>query len=63
MICNDDDYVRHVDYIHVNPVKHGHALRPVTWPYSSIHRYVRDGILPPDWSGSVKAEEWMVGEA
>ena len=63
MIRDDEDYARHVDYIHVNPVKHGHALHPVAWPYSSIHRYVRDGILPSDWSGLVKAEERMFGEA
>jgi putative transposase len=63
MIRNDDDYARHVDYIHANPVKHGHASHPAAWPYSSIHRYVRDGILPADWRGSAKTEEWMVGEA
>jgi putative transposase len=27
-----------VDYIHFNPVKHGHVKSPVEWPYSSIHR-------------------------
>ncbi len=63
MIRDDEDYARHVDYIHVNPVKHGHALHPVAWPYSSIHRYVRDGILPSDWGGPVKTDEWMFGEA
>jgi hypothetical protein len=23
----EDDFVRHLDYIHFNPVKHGHAVR------------------------------------
>lgn len=50
-IRDDKDFARHVDYIHVNPVKHGLVARPVDWPCSSIHRYVREGILPSDWAG------------
>ncbi len=49
LIRDEDDYIAHVDYIHYNPVKHGHADRPIDWLHSSIHRYVRDGILTPDW--------------
>ena len=44
------DLTRHVDYIHHNPVKHGHADRIVDWPYSSFHRYVERGVYPPDWA-------------
>jgi len=51
-IRDDLDYARHVDYIHFNPVKHGHADRPVDWPYSSIHRYITEGILTSDWGTS-----------
>jgi putative transposase len=46
---DEEDFARHVDYIHWNPVKHGHVIRPADWPYSSFHRYVRDGLLPLDW--------------
>ncbi len=49
-IHDDADLARHVDYIHINPVKHGHVGAPVDWPYSSIHRYIRRGILPADWA-------------
>jgi putative transposase len=49
-IRNDLDFERHVDYIHLNPVKHGYVARAVDWPYSSFHRYVRDGVLPADWA-------------
>jgi putative transposase len=35
---DQDDFAAHVDYIHFNPVKHGHAPEPDEWPYSSIHR-------------------------
>jgi len=39
-----------VDYVHFNPVKHGWASKAVDWPFSSFHRYVRDGVLTPDWA-------------
>ena len=32
---------RPLDYVHFNPVKHGYVTRPVDWPYSSIHRFIR----------------------
>ncbi|SHK62294.1 putative transposase [Desulfatibacillum alkenivorans DSM 16219] len=43
------DYRKHVEYIHFNPVKHGHAERPAEWKYSSFHRFVRQGIYPESW--------------
>ena len=49
-IRDDADLARHVDYIHFNPVKHGHVDRAKDWPYSSFHRYVRDGAYPADWA-------------
>ena len=41
------DHARHVEYIHINPVKHGLVTRPTDWPHSSLHRYIRQGICPP----------------
>lgn len=38
-IRDETDLARHVDYIHINPVKHG--LAAADWPYSSIHRHIR----------------------
>ena len=65
LIRNDDDLATHVDYIHYNPVKHSHAMRPIDWPNSSIHRYVADGRLPADWGGngnsSIDAGERRLG--
>jgi putative transposase len=49
-IRDDDDLQRHVDYIHINPVKHGHAIHASDWLYSSIHHYIRTGDLEADWS-------------
>ncbi len=50
MIRNDEDYARHVDYIHYNPVKHGRVMRASDWPHSSIHRYIKAGLLRADWA-------------
>ncbi|MBO4221320.1 REP-associated tyrosine transposase [Bradyrhizobium neotropicale] len=52
-IRDEDDFARHIDYIHINPVKHGLATRVRDWPYSSFHRMVRLGIYPEDWAGDV----------
>ncbi|MGM0767052.1 MAG: REP-associated tyrosine transposase [Pseudomonadota bacterium] len=49
-VRDEQDFARHVDYIHFNPVKHGYVSRAVDWPYSSFHRYVREGMLPVDWA-------------
>ncbi len=45
------DVERHMDYIHYNPVKHGHVERVADWPFSSFHRFVERGIYPQDWGG------------
>ena len=50
VIRDEADYERHVDYIHYNPVKHGHVTRVADWPYSSFHRYVERGIYNLDWA-------------
>ena len=49
-IRDDADLQAHVDYIHYNPVKHGHTDLPAAWPYSSIHRYIAQGWLSQEWS-------------
>jgi len=61
-IRNDADLERHVDYIHFNPVKHGHVSRVCDWAHSSFHRYVERGILPLDWGGDVGEAVGSFGE-
>ncbi len=55
-IMNDDDYRRHMDYIHFNPVKHRLVNEVKAWPYSTFHRYVKTGIYLEDWGGSMIAK-------
>ena len=52
-IRDEDDLEKHVNYIHINPVHHGLVSRVKDWPYSSFHRYVGRGWLPPDWAGCI----------
>lgn len=56
-IRDQRDFERHVDYIHYNPVRHGHVTRVADWPHSSFQRYVKAGIYAPDWAGSVEVKD------
>ena len=48
-IRDDPDFLRHVDYTHFNPVKHGYVARAGDWPYSSIHRHVHEESILCGW--------------
>ena len=61
-IRDDQDFERHVDYIHFNPVKHGLVDRVRDWPHSSFHRYVRRGVLCEDWAGDFGQDQTGFGE-
>jgi len=51
-IRDEDDLERCVDYIHWNPRKHGLVSRVQDWPWSSFHRFVRQGQYAIDWGGT-----------
>jgi len=55
-IRDEGDYRAHMDYVHINPLKHGLVSRVVDWPYSTFHRLVERGVYPVDWAGSVPAD-------
>jgi putative transposase len=61
-IRDDRDLEIHVDYIHYNPVKHGYVDRPDAWSASSIHRYIRAGMLPPGWAAEPDTGDRGFGE-
>ena len=61
-IRDDNDFGRHVDYIHYNPVRHGLVSRVRDWPHSSFHRYVLRGLLPQDWGGDFGLDQGNFGE-
>ncbi|MFO1341613.1 MAG: transposase [Burkholderiales bacterium] len=57
LIRDDMDYARHVDYIHYNPVKHGHCARAADWQHSSFQRWVDQGIYSIDWAAADATRE------
>jgi putative transposase len=62
-VRDEADWARCIEYTHYNPVKHGWAKQVIDWPHSSFHRYVREGIISPDWgSQQPEAETSPFGE-
>jgi putative transposase len=61
VIRDENDMNRHMDYIHFNPVKHGHAASAHKWRYSSIHKY--QDYYPPVWGEKdISGSEGEYGE-
>ncbi|MDH5778591.1 MAG: transposase, partial [Gammaproteobacteria bacterium] len=58
MIHDERDFIQHVDYIHYNPVKHGYTSKASDWSFSSIHRYIKLGVVGEDWG----ANEMVIGD-
>ncbi len=58
--CRDeDDLKRCIDYIRINPLKHGLVEKVHEWPWSSFHGYVKLGEYRRDWGS---ANEWYGDE-
>ncbi|MCF6282407.1 MAG: hypothetical protein L3J28_09385 [Candidatus Polarisedimenticolaceae bacterium] len=51
LIKSEADYRAHMDYVHINPVKHGLVGSVVDLPYSTFHRLVKGLVYPVDWTG------------
>ena len=49
LLQDEQDWRNHMDYIHYNPVKHGHVSRPADWPHSSFQRAVKRGWYDAAW--------------
>jgi len=49
VIRDEEDWRRHMDYTHYNPVKHGLTASPVDWPISSFHKAEAKGWYPENW--------------
>jgi putative transposase len=61
---DERDYYNHLDYLHYNPVKHGLVQNVADWPWSSFHRFVKNGWYSPDWGSDVgeKLGDFNCGE-
>ena len=61
-VRDQSDLNRCLNYLHWNPVKHGHVDRVADWPYSTFHRFVRVGMYPKDWSVQDVVDKGAFGE-
>ena len=52
-IRDEEDFQKHLDYIHYNPMKHGLVQRVKDWPYSTFHRFVKQGFYSDNWGEGV----------
>lgn len=59
LIRDQEDFNHHLDYIHINPVKHGLVTAPKDWPYSTFHRWVQQGRYPLSWGDTSMPEYEM----
>jgi putative transposase len=62
LVRDEQDFARHADYIHYNPVKHGWAVAPLEWPHSSFRRFVAKGTYAADWGASSELARQSIGE-
>ena len=51
LIRDEADYRAHMDYVHINPVKHGLVSKVCDWPFSTFHYLVKQGVYSDDWAG------------
>jgi putative transposase len=56
LVRDEADFLAHMDYAHINPVKHGLVRRVADWPYSTFHRLVRQGLYALAWAGGNEAD-------
>jgi len=51
-----DNYETYMDYLHFNPVKHGWVKNVADWPYSGLHKYLKNGLYSNNWTGNLAEE-------
>lgn len=62
-IRDEWDFANHCDYIHYNPVKHGLVRRAGDWPWSTFHRFVRNGLYSGNWGeGEIRIPDYIGNE-
>jgi putative transposase len=62
-IRDEDDWRKHMDYIHYNPVKHGYVKAPCDWKYSSFNYWVKKGVYKKDWGSTKRIVFFGINEA
>jgi putative transposase len=53
LIRDQEDFNKHCDYIHYNPVKHGFVKSPSQWKFSSFSKFLNQGIYEENWGSDI----------
>ena len=56
LIKDDEDFADHVDYIHLNPVRHGLVAAPREWRHSSFAAWVARDVYDLTWGSGEMPE-------
>ena len=56
LIRDEADLRKHLDYIHFNPVRHGHCAKAADWPWSSFPAWLERGGYPHHWGEVAPAD-------
>jgi putative transposase len=61
LIRDERDFSAHLEYIHLNPVRHGLVSAPKDWPHSTFPKWVADGAYEATWGamGPVPLPDWV----
>ena len=62
IIRDQNDFNKHLDYIHYNPVKHKLTNAPFVYEHSSLLTYYEKGYYQRDWGNDIKFEDCCFGE-
>ncbi len=55
-VRDDRDYANLIDYVHLNPLRHGYCDDAAGWPWSSLHRFMAAGMVSPGIAAFPHAE-------
>lgn len=58
LIRDEADFAQHCNYIHYNPVHHQYCQAPTDWPFSSVHRFINEGLYTLDREKDLGLMEW-----
>lgn len=53
IVRDSDDFARHLDYLHFNPVKHGLVENASDWRWSSLTAWQARGVYSADWGTQI----------
>ena len=56
LIRDENDLKSHLDYIHWNPIKHKYVDAPQKWQYSSLSKWIDEGVYDLMWGSNGEPE-------